>query len=189
MRKNLKPIFFVALAALTCTAASAESDPEDSIAASDTGFYINAGLNDAWYNPATNGQGFLFSVFPNLDQAFLAWFTFDAELPPEDAASMIGGPGQRWFTAQGPFSGDTANLVLFETRGGIFDQADPVPVTDQAGVGTLVLEFADCSNGMASYDIPSLGMSGEIPIQRIVEDNVPLCEAFNSGSESTGTVD
>ena len=91
---------------------------------------------------------------------------------------MIGGPGQRWFTAQGPFSGDTANLVLFETRGGVFDRADPAPTTEPAGIGTLVLEFADCSNGMASYDIPSLGMSGEIPIQRIVEDNVPLCEVL-----------
>jgi hypothetical protein len=29
-----------------------------------------------------------------------------------------------------------------------------------------------------TYEIPSLGLSGEIPIQRIVEDNVLLCEAL-----------
>jgi hypothetical protein len=29
-----------------------------------------------------------------------------------------------------------------------------------------------------NYEITSLDISGEIPIQRIVPDNVPLCEAL-----------
>lgn len=29
-------------------------------------FVINAGLNDAWFNPETDGQGFFISVFPGL---------------------------------------------------------------------------------------------------------------------------
>lgn len=178
MRKILSSIFLVALAPFLSMSALAESAAEDSTTANETGFYISAGLNDAWYNPATNGQGFLITFFPDLGQAFLAWFTFDSERPPEDVTSLIGGPGQRWLTAQGPFNGDTANLVLYETNGGVFDLPDPAPVTDQAGIGTLVLEFADCSNGMVSYEIPSLGISDEIPIQRIVDDNVPLCEVL-----------
>ena len=141
-------------------------------------FYINAGLNDAWYNPATNGQGFLVSVFPDAGLVFLAWFTFDAERPPEDVTAIVGDPGQRWLTAQGSFSGDTANLVLFETNGGVLDRVEPAAATGQAGIGTLVLEFADCRNGMATYDIPSLGLAGTIPLQRIVDDNVALCEAL-----------
>ena len=156
------------------------SDSADSTPSADenTPFYINPGLNDAWYNPATNGQGFLVTVFPDAGLVFLAWFTFDAERPPEDVTAIMGDPGQRWLTAQGSFSGDTANLVLFETKGGVLDRAEPVATTGQSGIGTLVLEFADCRNGMATYDIPSLGLAGTIPLQRIVEDNVALCEVL-----------
>jgi hypothetical protein len=143
-------------------------------------FQINAGLNDAWYSPATNGQGFLVTVFPDIGQMFLAWFTFDTERPPEDVTAMLGDPGHRWLTAQGPFNGDTANLTLFVTRGGVFDSATPAASTDLAGDGTLTLEFADCTDGLVTYSITSLGISGEIPIQRISATNVPLCESLNS---------
>ena len=61
-----------------------------------------------------------------------------------------------------------------------FDAAEPPASNDGVGDGTMVVEFADCSAGMVTYEIPSLGLSGEIPIQRIVEDNVPLCEALAS---------
>jgi hypothetical protein len=141
-------------------------------------FQINPGLNDAWYNPATNGQGFLITVFPDTGQMFLAWFTFDTQRPPEDVTALLGDPGQRWLTAQGPYGGDTANLTIFVTEGGVFDSASPSASTDPAGDGTLTLEFADCAEGMVTYAITSLGISGEIPIQRISLDNVPFCESF-----------
>ncbi|MGI9320536.1 MAG: hypothetical protein ACR2O5_03925, partial [Thiogranum sp.] len=143
-------------------------------------FVINAGLNDAWFNPATNGQGFLITVFPDRKEMFLAWFTYDTKRPPEDVTAMLGEPGHRWLTAQGPYDGDTANLTIFMTEGGVFDAAEPVATTDQAGYGTLTLEFANCTEGLVNYEITSLDISGEIPIQRIVQDNVPLCEALAS---------
>jgi hypothetical protein len=143
------------------------------------GFQINPGLNDAWFNLTTSGQGFLITVFPDIKQMFLAWFTFDTERPAEDVTAMLGEPGHRWLTAQGPYDGDTANLTIFVTEGGIFDAAEPVASTDLAGDGTLTIEFADCSGGLVKYQITSLGISGEIPIQRISPDNVPLCEALN----------
>ena len=139
-------------------------------------FALNAGFNDAWVNPDTSGQGFLVSVFPRIQQVFVAWFTFDAERPPADITSIIGEPGHRWMVAQGTFSGETANLTLFVSEGGVFNASDPAPVTDQAGVGTLTLEFADCSSGTVTYDITSAGLSGEIPIIRVADDNIPLCE-------------
>lgn len=142
-------------------------------------FTINAGLNDAWYNPATSGQGFLITVFPEIRQMFLAWFTFDTERPPKEATAMLGAPGQRWLTAQGPYDGETASLTLFVTEGGVFDAGMPAASTDPDGDGTLTLEFADCTEGMVTYAITSLGISGEIPIQRISLDNVPLCESFD----------
>lgn len=140
---------------------------------------INSGLNDAWYNPATNGQGFLITVFPDREEMFLAWFTFDTERPPEDVGALLGEPGHRWLTAQGPYIGDTANLTIFVTEGGVFDAAEPAATTDPAGDGTMKIEFEDCENGLVSYEIASLGISGEIPIQRIAPDNAALCESLS----------
>jgi hypothetical protein len=141
-------------------------------------FQINPGLNDAWYSPATEGQGFLISVFPDIKEMFVAWFTFDTERPPDDATALLGEPGHRWLTAQGPYEGDTANLTLFLTEGGVFDSAEPLPETDPAGDGTIMIEFADCTEGLMNYEITSLDIAGEIPIQRIALDNVALCQSL-----------
>ncbi len=37
---------------------------------------------------------------------------------------------------------------------------------------------ADCTEGLVTFEITSLDISGQIPIQRIVPDNVPVCEAL-----------
>ena len=141
-------------------------------------FQINAGIADAWYNPATSGQGFLVTVFPDREEVFVAWFTYDTERPPEDVTAQLGEPGHRWLTAQGPYNDDTAELTLYLTAGGVFDSAEPPATTDQDGYGTLTLQFDDCESGLATYTIPSLDLSGEIALQRIVEDRVALCEAL-----------
>jgi hypothetical protein len=44
----------------------------------------------------------------------------------------------------------------------------------------MTLEFADCTKGLVNYEITSLGISGEIPIQRIAQDNVGLCEMLST---------
>jgi cyclophilin family peptidyl-prolyl cis-trans isomerase len=139
-------------------------------------FLINTGLNDAWFNLSTAGQGFLIAVFPDRKEIFVAWFTFDTERPPEETGSFLGEPGHRWLTAQGSYDGDTATLTIYLTEGGVFDSAQPAATTDLAGYGTMTIEFADCTEGLVTYEITSLGISGEIPIQRITPDNVALCE-------------
>lgn len=147
--------------------------------AAGSGFVINPGLNDAWYNRATDGQGLLIAVFPVIKLMFAAWFTYDTERPPGDVEAILGDPGHRWLTAQGPYSGDTANLKVFVTAGGEFDAAEPPAMIDLAGDGTLTIEFADCESALVSYEITSLNLSGEIPIERVVPDNVALCEALS----------
>lgn len=147
-----------------------------------SGFNINAGLNDAWFNPDTPGQGFFITVFPDIGQLFLAWFTFDTERPEEPDApdgSSLGDPGARWLTAFGSFENDTAELDIEVTQGGVFDSAVPMPT--QGLDGTITLEFSDCENGMVTYDIPSIDQQGEIPIQRIALDNVARCEQLAAG--------
>ena len=139
---------------------------------------INAGFNDAWYNPETSGQGFLITAFPDIKQMFVAWFTFDTVRPPEDVEAVLGEPGHRWLTAQGPYAGNTATLTIYLTEGGVFNANDPPAQNDSIGDGTMTIEFADCKNGLVTYEIDSPKVSGEIPVQRITDDNVALCEAL-----------
>jgi hypothetical protein len=139
---------------------------------------INAGMNDAWYNPATDGQGFLITVLPDRGEIFLAWYTFEVERPAADISAILGEPGHRWLTAQGVIEGDMAEMTIYLTQGGVFDSPDPPASTDQSGYGSMTLQFRSCNEGQIDYDLPALGLSGVIPIRRVVEDNVSLCEAL-----------
>jgi len=144
-------------------------------------FSLNAGLNDAWYYPITDGQGFFITVFPDLGLVSLAWFTYDTELPAEDAQANLGDAGHRWLTALGPIDGDQAVMNITMTSGGIFDTPGGVERTYPPGSdGTITLTFDSCSSGTVEYDIPSIGRQGIIPIQRIANDNIIICEALNA---------
>ena len=136
---------------------------------------INPGLNDAWFNPETAGQGFFINVFPDIRKMFLSWFTYDTERPDESITAELGEPGHRWLTAFGDYSRDTAVLEIEMTSGGIFDASPPVPT--QVPDGSISLNFASCNAATVIFDIPSIDMTGEIPIQRITLDNVDKCEA------------
>jgi len=137
---------------------------------------INSGLNDTWRNPDTRGQGFFITVFPNLGQIFLGWFTYDTERPGEAVTAVIGEPGHRWLTAFGAYADNKAVLDIELTQGGVFDSSTPAPT--QTLDGTIILEFSSCNAGTVTYDIPSIGQQGVIPIQRAALDNVPLCESL-----------
>jgi hypothetical protein len=143
-------------------------------------FVMNAGLNDAWFNPFTDGQGFFITVFPDLGLVSLAWFTYDTELPAEDASASLGDAGHRWLTAIGTIEGDHAVMNIDVASGGLFDTATEIQHTDPVGSdGTITLSFEDCNLGLVEYDIASIDQQGSIPIQRIVDDNIALCEALS----------
>lgn len=143
-------------------------------------FIINAGLNDAWFFPDTQGQGFFIVVYPDIRLIFLAWFTYETERPSDDLMAQLGEPGQRWVTAQGPFDGNMAQLDIIVTSGGVFDRSEPEPENSVPGsVGTMKLMFNNCSNGLVEYDMPGLGLSGTVPLQRVANDNVALCEVLS----------
>jgi hypothetical protein len=143
------------------------------------GFHINWGLNDAWYNPATDGQGFFIVSWPEIKYMFLAWFTYETEIPADNTA-LLGDSAQRWLTAQGPYDQDTATLDITVTTDGRFDSGEPV---SNASAGTATVVFGDCENGTVSYDIQAIGKQGSVPIQRIVLDNVKTCEELVGISE------
>jgi hypothetical protein len=141
-------------------------------------FLINPGLNDAWYNLDTNGQGFLIVVYPLREEMFIAWFTYDTVRPDDSVTAMLGEPGHRWLTAQGPYAGNKAVLDIVASEGGIFDSGTPAPVPRLDG--TMIIEFSDCAAGTITYDIPSVDRQNVIPIQRVAPDNVTLCEALGA---------
>jgi cyclophilin family peptidyl-prolyl cis-trans isomerase len=165
----------IAEANLVMTAVS-----ENQVAPQQPGFVMNAGLNDAWYNPLTNGQGFFITVFPDLDLVNLAWFTYDTDLPGEDEGANLGDAGHRWLTAIGSIEGDSAVLNIDVASGGLFDAATIVQHTDPPGSdGTITLTFADCNSGLVEYNIPSVDRQGSVPIERVANDNIVLCEALS----------
>lgn len=144
-------------------------------------FQINAGLSDAWYYPETDGQGFFITVFPDLGAVSLAWFTYDTELPLMDATANLGDPGHRWLTAVGPIDGNEVTMDIELTAGGLFDTSTEIERTDPPGSdGTLILTFDSCSSGTIEYDIPSINRQGIVPIQRVANDNIALCEVLST---------
>ena len=146
-----------------------------------SGFEINQGLNDTWYNIATNGQGFFIITYPELKTMFLTWFTYDTVRPDESVPFMLGEPGHRWMTAYGTYEGNRAELAITMTTGGIFDSGQPVP--ENSPDGTMIVEFENCTTGTVRYDITSINSQGEVPIQRVTADNVELCEALAAPDE------
>lgn len=145
------------------------------VASTGLSFVINSGLNDSWWNAATPGQGFFITVFPDDGSIFLAWFTYDTERPDPSVTAILGEPGHRWLTAFGNYASNLAQLEIELTEGGVFNTGDPA--VSQSAYGSIEIEFIDCNNAIITYDIPSLGLMGVIPITRIAADNIPACLA------------
>jgi hypothetical protein len=132
----------------------------------------NNGWDGAWYDEETPGQGFLIDVHPNAegdDFIFVAWFTYG-----EGTAS-----GQRWLTAQGPLQGSTADLVVYETADGSFDNPQP---SETDAVGSMIIDFTDCSNALLNYSITGEALAGMIDIRRAIPGTEALCQEL-TGSE------
>ena len=147
-------------------------------------FDISYAMSGGWFNPETSGQGFLIDVLDNINSIFLAWFTYDLERPPAGTPAMIGDPGHRWLTAFGPTVGSTADLKLAWSSGMIFDSANPPVSTIEDG--TMTVEFHDCLSGLITYDLGASGRMGQIPIVRLVNDAVALCETLSRGPAMPG---
>ncbi len=141
------------------------------------GAHINAGMNGSWFNPLTPGQGILVDVFPDIPLVFLAWFTFDvAQSPAGLPPATVGDINHRWLTAQGTFRNNEAVLDVFLTTGGLFNDPAMVSVTNPNRYGRIVLTYSDdCRSGLMEFELFEQELSDILPIERIANDNVPLC--------------
>ena len=170
------------LPALLASQPAKAVSPPDQLAAEET-FRINAGLNDAWVNADAPFQGMFVTVLPDQNLIFAAWFTFDVEAPADDINAVIGAPDQRWITALGTYDGNSAVLNAELTTGGRFNTSDPIAIQD-TGYGTVALRFSDCNMASVDFDFPDTGESGSFTMQRIVTDNVSLCEELGNTDSS-----
>jgi hypothetical protein len=133
---------------------------------------INAGMDGAWFDPATSGQGFFIDSHPDPEGGntiFVSWFTYG-----NTTAS-----GQRWLTALGSFTGSVADIDVYETTGGNFD--DPQDPTTTK-VGTMSIDFTDCSNAQLNYSLPADSATGDIAITRVISGGQALCEELNGAN-------
>jgi hypothetical protein len=135
-------------------------------------FQINTGHAGAWFNPDTAGQGQFIDVEPETQFMFVSWFTYT------DAASDHPFE-QRWLTAQGNYSGNTAELDLWETLGGKFD--DPQEVT-RTRIGEVTLSFSDCEQGLMSYSFDEEELLGEFPLNRVIGGSGNVCEGLSGNT-------
>lgn len=130
-------------------------------------FAINQGLSGAWFNPATSGQGILFDIEPNTSFLFGAIFTYETA-----TAAKLGAPEHRWLTVQGNYSGNAAQVPIFVTSGGVFDQ--PITTTT-APIGTATITFDSCTAASIAYVIDDPPLTGTIPLQRVIPGTEALC--------------
>jgi len=144
-------------------------------------FDINSGLNGAWYNQDSSGQGILLEVLPNSKRLFMAWFTYDTQLPSPEIQSEVGYSGHKWLTGLGNYSlGSTSlEIDINITSDGLFDQTRPVQVSEAGSYGSVTLSFNDCSNAQINYSFLNGLLSGSIPLIRISGDNVALCQQLS----------
>ena len=140
-------------------------------------FMINAGLNDSWYNPEIDDQGFTITVYEAEEIVLVSWFTYEL-VSREDTSqeeSTLGSVKQRWFSAQGGYSGNQAALDVYTLYEGGFGKKQAVRRKN----GTMILKFDDCYNGTVTYAVQTTDntlVSGTSPIQRISNSNAVYCE-------------
>lgn len=154
-----------------------EQQDLDMLPIADPLFTINAGLNDAWVSEDAPFQGLFFTVFPDLGFFFLSWFTFDSVLPIGDDTAGFGAFDQRWVTGGGFYVGNSVTISVELTSGGIFNGSNPM-ATQQTGYGTITIVFNNCNEAVLSYNFPSVGLSGQMTLTRVLPDNVALCNVL-----------
>jgi len=123
---------------------------------------INYGVSGSWYEPSTSGQGFVIDILPLNNLLAAYWFTYPVE-----------GGARDWYLATGDINGDSVELTIYQTENGLFDEASLVETN---AVGSAQLEFLSCGAARWTYQVDTLGLSGEIPLQRIAPDQ--MCEQF-----------
>jgi len=132
------------------------------------------GLTGAWYDAASRGQGFQFSIEPSATVPgggwlFGAWYTYDSTAGGTDT--------QRWYSLEASLSDGarSADVTIYQNTGGTF--AAP-PSTSATAVGTGTLVFDSCTSGAFAYTFDdgrtgSIALSSLLPVLACAETGTP----------------
>ncbi|PIV33451.1 MAG: hypothetical protein COS34_07645, partial [Lysobacterales bacterium CG02_land_8_20_14_3_00_62_12] len=132
------------------------ADPASSVVAG-TAKSLDSGLNGAWFEPASSGQGLMFQAIPTFDTLFATWFTYDPEGAADDPSQ------QHWFSLQGPLgSGEQTTLAIIRSTGGALNRE---PANNRQQVGTATLSRLACDRLDIDYQFDDSEVAG--PFRRI----------------------
>jgi hypothetical protein len=133
-----------------------------------------AGLTGAWYDAASSGQGFQFSIEPGATASdsgwlFGTWYTYDTVAGGTDT--------QRWYSLEASLAdgAQSADVTIYQNSGGTF--AAP-PVTSAIAVGTGTLAFDSCMSGTFAYTFDdgrtgSIALTSLLPMVACAETGTP----------------
>jgi hypothetical protein len=126
-----------------------------------TSVALDSGVQGAWFEPATSGQGLMFNTIPAQDPAqstvFATWFTYDTDTAPDDPRQ------QHWFTLQGPLgTGGQTTLAIIRTIGGSLNS---LPTGNSQRVGTATVTRFGCDRLRLDYQFDDSEIAG--PFRRV----------------------
>ncbi|MEE4174435.1 MAG: hypothetical protein V2I57_09320 [Xanthomonadales bacterium] len=120
---------------------------------------ITSGFSGIWDQSDHRSQGFILQISEDEDDGMIGvayWFTYGPDL------------ASAWYVAVGPVKGHEIDMTLYRADGVAFldTQIEGNPVVEE--IGTLIMRFRNCNQGVAVYDAPGdeIG-SGEVRIKRL----------------------
>lgn len=146
--------------------------------ASKADYVIGSDVSGTFYDPAQNGQGFVFQHIVSNGKPLLlaAWFTY------------LDGK-QRWLFGVGAATGGQATIPLSISSGADFPPRFDPSAAQVEPWGSLTLNFTDASHGTATWTSSYPGFNGgSMPIERLTtpassyDANVGQIAACHSGS-------
>ena len=153
-----------------CTLADDNIQPPQLTAPDSQGFSTQQ--SGTWFDPESSGQGMMLEVLPaSAEQAgllFASWFTFDPQVPGDDAGA------QDWLILQGSLAGaqqGQVELPIYRVVGG---ELDRVATSNLRQIGTAELQFQGCDRLRVEYRFDSIieaadhaGISGALDLEKI----------------------
>ena len=132
---------------------------------------IGSPLKGAWVSENMPGQGFLVEVVEGQAILFIAWFTY-----PRPADGVISDPvAHRWYTIEGPITGNEIEAVIYQTTGGSFLGPE---ATMADAIGSAKISFEGCNSGRIEFRFNDSGEEGVIHISRAIAVSESRCTSL-----------
>jgi hypothetical protein len=129
----------------------------------------------------------MITVFPIEKIMLVSWFTYELlpRVEQPEGGSLVGSSTHRWLSGQGDYDGNEAELEVWTTFKGGFGKKK----AGRENVGDMTIKFYNCNDGEVTYAIrtdEAGTIYGTSHIERIVPDNIPLCEELDEELRQAG---